>query len=81
LERKRRITEASKAQGVPSAPITEAPIILTVQEVAQRLQVPRSSIYERTRYRGAQNSVAVIPHRRLGKYLRFLQSEVDAWFL
>src|SRR5580704_17305368 len=82
LERKRRITGMGPAPTAPSTPITAVlPVILTVQQVAERLQIPPSSVYERTRYRGSQNSTPVIPHRRVGKYLRFLASEVDAWFL
>jgi excisionase family DNA binding protein len=58
------------ADAVSSSPI------LTVQEIADHLRVPRSWIYERTRRRGVER----IPHRKMGKYLRFLVSEVDEWF-
>jgi len=81
VERKLRTTGKTGTDTAVLSPPSVAPVILTVQQVAQRLQIPRSSIYERTRYRGAQNSTPVIPHRRVGKYLRFLASEVDAWFL
>ncbi len=46
--------------------------LLTVKELADRLRVPVSWIYERTR-RGQ------IPHVRLGKYLRFDVEEVLAF--
>ncbi len=48
---------------------------LTVQEVAELLQVPVTWVYARTRKRGANR----IPGYRLGKYWRFQESEVLAW--
>ncbi len=41
--------------------------LLTVQEVADLLQVPKSWVYERTRTKGIEQ----LPHLKLGKYLRF----------
>ena len=41
--------------------------LLTVEDVAALLKVPRSWIYERTRRRGAER----LPHIKLGRYLRF----------
>jgi len=49
--------------------------LLTVQEVAEILKVPKSWVYDRTRRRGAQR----LPFLRLGKYLRFEESAVRAW--
>ena len=49
--------------------------LLTVAEVAERLKVPVSWVYERTRRRGVER----IPHFKLGKYLRFDASEVREW--
>lgn len=43
--------------------------LLTVGEVAERLQVPRTWIYKH---------LHKIPHIKLGKYLRFEPSQVDA---
>lgn len=54
--------------------------ILGVAEVADRLGVPVSSVYERTRFRGSSDQ-APLPHRKVGRYLKFLASEVDAWLL
>ncbi len=54
--------------------------VLTVQETAALLKVPPSSIYEWTRYRG-NNRGTSLPHRKVGKYLRFLRSEVESWLL
>jgi predicted DNA-binding transcriptional regulator AlpA len=81
VEHKLRTMGKTGTNSALLSPTSAAPVILTVQQVAERLQIPASSIYERTRYRAAQNSIPVIPHRRVGKYLRFLASEVDAWFL
>ena len=46
--------------------------LLTVEELASLLKVPKSWIYEHTRRRGAE----CLPHIKLGKYLRFLESDV-----
>jgi predicted DNA-binding transcriptional regulator AlpA len=54
--------------------------VLTVQQVADRLKIPPSSIYEKTRFRGARG-VSPLPCRKVGRYLRFIAAEVDAWFL
>jgi len=63
------------------APIQQREIIvLTVQQVADRLQIPASSVYEKTRFRGG-NEPTPLPCRRVGKFLRFIASEVDAWLL
>ena len=49
--------------------------LLTVEEIAAFLRVPKSWVYERTRRRGAER----LPHVKLGKYLRFRLSEVAAY--
>ncbi len=49
--------------------------LLTVDELAARLKVPRSWIYQRTRLRGPDR----LPHVKLGKYLRFEEETVRAW--
>ena len=46
--------------------------LLTVEEVAEILQVPTSWVYERTRRRGLER----LPHVKLGKYLRFEERAV-----
>lgn len=50
-------------------------VLLTVEEVAELLNVPVSWVYDRTRSRGVNR----IPGFRLGKYWRFQESEVLAW--
>jgi len=49
--------------------------LLTVQEVAELLQVPVSWVYERVRKRSLER----LPGYRLGKYWRFREKEVLAW--
>jgi predicted DNA-binding transcriptional regulator AlpA len=55
------------------------PKILTVAETAHLLKLPVSSIYEKSRRRSANGSTPPLPCRRVGKYLRFLESEVLEW--
>jgi excisionase family DNA binding protein len=47
--------------------------VLTTEGAAELLKVHKSWIYERTR-RGT------IPHRKIGKYLRFSRKELLEWF-
>ena len=44
--------------------------LFTVEELAERLKVPKSWIYERTR-------LNAIPFRRLGKYVRFSEKDIQ----
>jgi excisionase family DNA binding protein len=57
----------------PQASVTGC--LLTVEEVAELLQVPVSWVYERTRRRNVNR----IPGFRLGKYWRFRSEDVLAW--
>ncbi len=49
--------------------------LFTVDELAARLKVPRSWVYQRARLRGSGR----LPHVKLGKYLRFEEEAVRAW--
>ena len=49
----------------------QAEELITVQDLAKRLNVPVSWIYQRTR-RGQHS----IPHMKLGKYVRFSWQQV-----
>jgi predicted DNA-binding transcriptional regulator AlpA len=69
----------SNAQPTPNATNGQPPKILTVQQVADLLQIPISSIYEKTRARSSHGAIPPLPCRRVGKYLRFFDSEVMAW--
>jgi excisionase family DNA binding protein len=51
------------------------PRLLTVEEVSDLFQLPRSWVYERTRRRGIER----LPHLKLGKYLRFEETAVQEY--
>jgi predicted DNA-binding transcriptional regulator AlpA len=57
---------------------TTASEILTVSEVAAFLKLAPSSVYELTRFRAGRGS-STIPCRRIGRNLRFLRSEIEAY--
>jgi hypothetical protein len=68
--------------------IAEAPIqpgkldhadILTPKQLAERLQVGISFIYENTRKRANIRNPDPLPSIRMGKYLRFYWPEVEKW--
>ncbi len=46
--------------------------LLTVEQVAEMYQVPKSWVYGRTRKRGAEQ----LPHLKVGKYVRFEEGAV-----
>lgn len=55
-------------------------ILLTPRELAERLSVPVSWIREKTRKRAqVRDEGNVLPCLRLGKYIRFRWSDVEAW--
>jgi len=66
-------------QPAPNAIIGQASRILTVQQVADLLQIPKASVYEKTRSR--RGSAPLLPCRRVGKYLRFFEGEVLSWLI
>jgi excisionase family DNA binding protein len=49
--------------------------LLTVEEVARLLRVPKSWVYERSR----AGSREPFPHLKLGKYLRFHKADVQQY--
>ena len=49
----------------------------TVEELATRWRVPVSWVYGKTRER----SEGSIPLVKVGKYIRFIPEQVDAWLL
>ena len=61
------------AQPVVSIPAWEP--ILTIEQVAERLQLRPSTVYELTRRRNRHP----LPVLRAGKFLRFRWSEIEAW--
>ncbi len=53
--------------------------ILTPEQLAERLQVPVSWVYEQTRHRGQVRNTDPLPYRKMGRYLRFNWNEVKEW--
>ena len=53
--------------------------ILTPSQVAERLQVKPSWVYEQTRERAVVRNPDPLPHIKLGRYLRFDWKDVLAW--
>jgi excisionase family DNA binding protein len=49
--------------------------LLTIDEVAALLKVPKSWIYQHVRKSGSDR----LPHVKLGKYLRFVEADVRAF--
>jgi excisionase family DNA binding protein len=67
------------AKPTPDPVTGQSPKILTVAQVADLLQIPKSSVYEKTR--GRHGAAPSLPCRRVGKYLRFFESEVLQWLV
>ena len=53
--------------------------ILTPEQLAERLQVPVTWVYEQTRNRMSIRNADPVPNIRMGKYLRFYWPEVEKW--
>lgn len=53
--------------------------LLTPDELAARLKVPKSWVFEQTRERAKIRSKTPLPCIRLGKYLRFSWIQVCEW--
>jgi hypothetical protein len=61
------------------AEILKAEDILTPAELAKRLRVEVSWVYERTRPRARKYPGQPLPCLRVGKFIRFAWPEVVAW--
>ena len=61
----------SQAPMYAETPVTIGKMFYTVEEAAARLGMKVSWLYERTRRKA-------IPHRRLGKYVRFTEDDLRA---
>lgn len=53
--------------------------ILTPSQLAERLQVKPSWVYEQTRERTGVRDVDPLPHIKMGRYLRFDLVDVVEW--
>jgi excisionase family DNA binding protein len=61
----------------PVVSIQSSEPILTIEQVAERLQLKPSTVYELTRRRSRRP----LPVLRVGKFLRFRRSEIEAWLV
>lgn len=65
---------------VPAKPAVLDPNdILTPEQLAQRLQVSKSWVFEQTRERAKVRNKKPLPCLRMGKYLRFSWVAVSEW--
>ena len=71
------VTELRNKKGVvqPVVSIESPEPILTIEQVAERLQLKPSTVYELTRRRNRRP----LPTLRAGKFLRFRWSEIERW--
>jgi|HubBroStandDraft_6_1064221.scaffolds.fasta_scaffold1426664_1 excisionase family DNA binding protein len=77
MARANKFTGAANANSVSGA----SPLaVLTVDEVAARLQISKASVYELTRFREAADTPR-LPARKIGRSLRFVAADIDAWVL
>src|SRR2546425_746715 len=70
-----RPSDRGESTNSTSAPDLDAEVLLTVQKVAQILNVPVSWVYEHVRRSAAHR----LPHVRVGKYIRFEASAIRDW--
>jgi excisionase family DNA binding protein len=66
---------AATCRAVAGGSVVDQYRLMTIQEVADLLQVPVSWVYGHTRLRSANR----IPGIRLGKYWRFERADIAAW--
>jgi hypothetical protein len=80
---KRRMSDprslAPAANTPKSQPVPPVGALLTPQQLAEKLAVPASWIREKTRRRARVRDSDPLPVVRLGKYVRFRWTEVEAW--
>jgi hypothetical protein len=55
--------------------------LLTPEQLAERLQVPKSWVFEQTRHRAKVRNKSPLPCIRMGKYLRFSWIQVSEWLV
>ena len=71
---------APKLAAIPANPQRLDPgDILTPEQLAERLQVSKSWVFEQTRNRAKVRNKNPLPCIRLGKYLRFSWVQVCEW--
>jgi hypothetical protein len=55
------------------------PDLLTPAQLAERLQVKKTWVYEQTRNRMNVRNSDPLPHIQMGRYLRFVWDDVWEW--
>jgi len=70
------VTQLGTANGQPRLDPAD---ILTPEQLAERLQVAKSWVFEQTRQRAKVRNKKPLPCIRLGKYLRFSWVQVCEW--
>lgn len=72
-------TDLKKQRRLPQAvaPTENPEPILTIEQVAERLQLKPATVYELTRRRNRRP----LPVLRVGKFLRFRWSQIEAWLV
>ena len=63
--------QPNQDRAIMTEPVVIRKLFFTVEEAAERLGLRPSWLYERTRRKA-------IPHRRLGKYVRFTEEDLQA---
>ena len=71
-------TKTTKVTGGSLTPTAHT--IMTVDDVAARLQITKAAVYELTRFRQSADMLR-LPARKIGRSLRFLAAEIDGWVL
>lgn len=73
-------SSAPKLGVVPvNRPVFQAEDILTPEQLAERLKVKKSWVFEQTRQRATTRNKNPLPCVRMGKYIRFLWPQVCEW--
>ena len=62
-------------------PVLDPADLLTPQQLADRLQVSKTWVFDQTRERSKVRNAHPLPVIRLGKYLRFSWRAVSEWLL
>jgi excisionase family DNA binding protein len=78
----KRTLQTTETVGADRAPnvSTTSNAVLTVEQVANRLQISKNAVYELTRFRQSADTPR-LPARKVGRSLRFIAAEVDAWIV
>ncbi len=74
-----KTTQTAGSAGLVTVPGQAGGVLLTPQQLAERLAVPVSWIREKTRERARVRDDDPLPVIRLGKYVRFDWNQVLEW--